>query len=534
MPQVVFDIENSFATITRYVVKGVMEQLMFLTGISNAEIIYNEPLGYGKNAAANSDPNAPALKLDAKDYFIVTYNERFDEQTIDPLSNVIEHVAIYQHSKLGINLRPITNKANIEFNLVYRSKSYNTLAVWLSRFQRNKIVREPHNYHDILYNYTIPEVIGAYLYDVYHLMMNVEPYTGLTLKEYMKTHYCEGLMSRSNLSKTKNALAINVNSKYNLGRFTSLPDEISSDKDKLTHEISFNYTLTYDKVVELLLEYQIFIHNQRVDTIYDNYFVRENYPKKTDEGRRTFTGLIHEVTARPEWYKVDVQDIFLEPIDKFLPTFPAVLTSTMLMAPMQVDGNSLTLVENINNLPNPKFPNWIKPKMLEFHEEVTKTYGFPFMLTLYAVDDKQKISVIEMDATGLITTTSDMDLRKRYYLRLSLLLDLRKLPLWLLRLLAKDKDFMLMLLLTINPKADLSKLKYLSNGTIIDIKSLLELLNDPSFINGIFSIYGYNHSNKNAYGYYINSNEYLNENFNPSTTVNEIQVIVKEKKNASV
>ena len=96
MPQVVFDIENSFATITRYVVKGVMEQLMFLTGISNAEIIYNEPLGYGKNSAANSDPNAPALKLDAKDYFIVTYNERFDEQTIDPLSNVIEHVAIYQ------------------------------------------------------------------------------------------------------------------------------------------------------------------------------------------------------------------------------------------------------------------------------------------------------------------------------------------------------------------------------------------------------------------------------------------------------
>lgn len=504
MPHVVFDIENSFATITRYVVKSVMEQLMFFTGITDAEIIYNEPLGYGKNSAANSDPNAPALKLDAKDYFIVTYNERFDEQVIDPFSTTIEHNPIFQHSQLGVYLRPITNKANIEFNLIYRSKSYNRLAVWLSRFQRNRIVRDASNYHDIRYNYTLPDVIIAYLYDIYHLSEGVEPY-GLTLKEFNQLHYTKGLMSRSNISKTKNTLAINVESKHNLGRFTSLPEEISSDKDKLIHEVNFNYSLTYDKVVELLLEFQIFIHNQRIDSVYNDFFVRENYPKVTSDGERTFTGFVNTATERLDWYRVTIDDIFLDPIDHWIPTLSKSAYSTMLLAPIQIDTNNLTLVEDIDNFPVEKFPTIVKDFMKIFYQYTTTIYQFPYTLTLYAVDKEEKMSVINMDINGHITSENDLLLRKRYYLQLSLLLDLRRLPRWMLKLLCQYPQYLIDLLMRINGRFTADMLKLLNGGTLVDFESFWKLINSDLFTKNPLLGYGNASFNNQLFGYYNES-----------------------------
>lgn len=495
MPHAVFAIDHSFATITRYVVKSVMEQLMFLTGIKDAEIIYNEPLGYGKNQAATQNPDAPALKLDSKDYFIVTYNERYDEQTIDPLANVVEHNAIFQHTELGVYLRPITCKANIEFTLKYRSKNYNNLVTWLARFQRNKIVREPHNYHDVLYNYTIPTVIGAYIYDVYMLTTYVEPYPGLTLKDFYKTHYCEGLMGRKNASGTKSALAINVNSRNNLGRYTSLPDEITTDKDKAYHEISFNYTLTYDKVVELLLEYQIFIHNQRIDNIYDQFFVREDRPVESTQGRTAWTGTIHSVTENRAWHHVEIEDIFIDPIDHWTPTMAPVSTSSMMLAPMMIDTNDLTLVENISNFPVDKFPQWIKDLMLQYHEYVTTPFHFPFTLTLYSVGKQTKIIPITMDNTGEIRSTSPLEIRKRHYLRLSLLTDLRRLPAEMLKRLCLQKDDLIDIIMAINPNYPVGDLRYTGAGANVQYESLWLLINNPnylpfqSFSNQLFGYY---------------------------------------------
>lgn len=506
MPSTVIDIENNFATITRFVTEGVMKQLMHITGIEGAELVYNEPLGYGKNAAANSRPNAPALKLDSKDYLIVTYNERFDRQAIDPITSQEEHNYVFLHSKLGVRLRPVTSRANIEYTLTYRSKSYNKLSVWLSRFQRNKIIREPHNYHNIMYNYTIPDVIGAYIYDVYHLSEAVAPY-GLTLKEFYQKHYTDGLMSRSNLSKTKNALAINVMSKKNLGYFTDLPETIESDKDKLVHEVSFSYTLEYDKVVELLLEYQIYIHNQRIDKIYDRFFVKENYPTDESQGERTFSGFVHTATEKLNWYKVQYKDIFFDPVDRWYHPTPTKFTSTVMMSPLQVSATDLRAIENINSFPDAKFPAMAKTIMQFFSDHVTTTYGFPFVLELFAVDNEIRSIPIEMDSSGVMTSTIDLDIRKRHYLRLSLLVDLRLLPIEILKLLCKHPDWIIFILQTINPNIATDKLRILGNGSIVDYESLWNLLNTapPLNTNGI-DRGSLNNFNSNLFGYYIEHN----------------------------
>jgi hypothetical protein len=511
MPSTVFDVENNFATITRFVTEAVMKQLMHVTGIEGAEIIYNEPLGYGKNAAANSRPDAPALKLDAKDYLIVTYNERFDGQAIDPLAHQEEHNYVFLHSKLGIRLRPITSRANIEFSLTYRSKSYNKLSVWLSRFQRNKVVREPHNYHSLMYNYTLPDVLGAYVYDVYHLSEAVEPY-GLTMKEYFARHFTQGLISRSNLSKTKNALAINVLADNNLGFFTSLPEDIESDKDKLVHEINFNYTLQYDKVVELLLEYQIYIHNQRIDKIYDKFFVGENHPQDRKQGNRTFTGFVNTATEKEGWYKVNFPDVFFDPIDRWHPFTVSTATSTMLMSPIRIAANDLRAIENINSFPDAKFPALVKTIMMEIYESVCTMYGSPFVLELFAVDDETRSIPITMDATGEIRSTIDLDLRKRHYLRLSLLLDLRLLPIEMLRFLCRHPDWVIYILQTINPKIAVDQLRLLGGGLMVDYESLWKLLNSAPPLNdgripmGSFNNANLSSFNSNLFGYYIEHN----------------------------
>lgn len=508
MPNTVFNIEDGFATISRFVSKAVLDQLIHFTSINDVEIIFNEPLGVGKNSASNTDPDAMALKLDAKDYLIVTCNERFDQAYVGALTTHEESLLVFKDSELGLLVKPITAWANIEFSIVYRSKSYNTLSTWLNRFQRNKLIREPFNYHNLTYNYTLPGVVVAYLYDCYQLTQNIAPpVPAQTLKEYYAMHYTKGLMARSNLNGVNNAIAINVAAKGNLGWFSSLPEDIRTETEKLYHEVEFTYNLQYDKVTDILLEYQMYIHNQRIDDIYIPYFKPEDDPIDTHHGMRAFSGFVNTVTEKDGYYKLSIDDIFFDDMDTWLPTITTGGTTTMLMVPIQLDPLDLRLVLDLNDVPTTHYPVTAKDIIMYFWADVCKPYLSPFMIELYEVGKTEKPIPCSMDINGLITSNVDLDLRKRHYIRISLLIDLSKLPISVLIFLSTRPGWLIFILHMIDPtiKTDGSPgaLRFLAGGTRIDLASLWDVLNKRSWA-WSQDFMGWN---TNVFGYYVESSQ---------------------------
>lgn len=488
MPNAILQIEDSHASITRLITESVMKQVLYYTDIHGAEIIYNEPLGHGKNAAANSNPDGPTLKLDSKDYLIVNYVERFDTGYVGAFSTADEHLLIFKDTDLGIRAKPLTALATIELEITYRSKSYNTINMWLSRFQRNKLIREPHNYHNLNYNYLIPDVMAAYIYDVYKLIQNVAPPdVPITMKDYFNQHYTKGLVTRSNLAGKNNSYAINVESKGQLGYFTSLPEQVSSDKDKLFHEVTFTYVLNYEKPTDIILEYQVFIHNQRIDKVYTPFFKPSDPAPDVHTGLRTFSGGVNTGTERLGWYKLELPDIFLDKLDTFHPAMPIPRTSTMLIVPIQLDPNDKTLVSNIDDIPSNSYHTLANTLLKQWYAEATVPYASPFHLELYEVGATERSMPITMDVNGVIRTNVEMDLRKRHYLRISVLVDLTMCSSAIIRELLKNISWVRSLLLMLNPDVNLGDdpnvvggLKYLFNGTIVDSESFYLLIGRPS------------------------------------------------------
>lgn len=517
MPNVIFDINDSFATISRFAAQSVIEQLMLLTGINDAEIIYKEIIGHGKNAAAIQNPDAPVLKLDSNDYLIVEYKERSHEEVINTSAEKEEFIPIFNHPELGILVKPVCNKTVMTFDITYRSKSYNTLQTWLARFQRNKITRVTGNYHDLRYNYTLPDIIIAYIYDVYMLSSQVAPDDPLlSMKDWYAKYYTKGLMTRSNMGGQNTTFAVNINSKGNEGYYDSLPDDISTDKDKQTHEINFTYVLTFDKVASLILEYQLYIHNQRIDNAYDPFFTLVNRPVDSHTGLRTFSGQVLTSTERPDWYKLNMVDVFYEDLDRWHPPHPAKSTSTILMLPIQLNENDLTEIVDIDDVPSEFLNNTIKTIMKLKPEWGTKLYGFPLIVELFAVDNLTKTIPLNMDIDGNVFTNVDMDLRKRHYLRFSLLLDLTLLPVEVLRWLCQNPSSAIFILNMIDPNILIkSPIKYLAGGTIIDEGYFFNLINvlagknpyvnDISLSNTLGNYYN-NSWNDQLFGYYLSTN----------------------------
>ena len=147
------------------------------------------------------------------------------------------------------------------------------------------------------------------------------------------------------------------------------------------------------------------------------------------------------------------------------------------MIPLQVNDQDLNEVVTLTDIPDASLPAIVKEIMLAYYVQSVTPYSSPFLVELFAVDNEERSIPLEMDEFGVISSTIDLELRKRHYLRLSLLVDLRRLPRRVLQALAKEPTWMLAIINMINPNAPTDNLKVLGGGAALQMESLENLLN---------------------------------------------------------
>lgn len=468
MPKIVIPLENTDSTVTRLVAKSVIEALVYSTEMPEiTDIIYIQR--GGKSLSSQTNNNSEPLKLDVDNYIQVEYHEINTESYIDVSKYQDEFPAILSIPKVGVAVTPMHNRVDLEMTFTYKSKNYGDLTNWLNAFKRRLLNCEAAGYHDVLYNYSIPDGILAYINQVYQATERVAPY-GITLKQFMQRYFAaNGLMVRKNLSNSQQQLAINIKNTGCLGRFTQLPEVQETGREPPISTLTFTYTLTYDRVTALILEYQLYVHNQLLDLKLINpyYDIRPHFNQHS--GHLTVSQSVNMVTK--DIYGIDnLSDPNIAAIDGWRPRSMYNNLVGKLITPIQLNPNALTEILDINDLVSLGMPQQLITFMLLFKIPIFQLYKWFVYVDLFEVNDKiTKIPLLIEPNTTMIKAGFALDLRNRYYLRLSSNLDLTHID-W--NALLNYYDLLFWLFGWLYPGVSITALE---NG-LLDMNSILEVI----------------------------------------------------------
>lgn len=490
MSIVLIDLENTENTISRRVAKTVTEDILRLTGMENVEIVYNERRGAVNNPANSNNPEEAHLRLDTGDRVYVEYTEQPNDERFSLLKTMREEPSIFRATDLGIYIAPVCLKTIMEFRFEIRSKSYDKLNKWMNRLRHNLTIRDVGNTHNVLYEYTIPEGVVAYIYDVHALTERVEGYNR-SLKDFINTHFSKGLISRQNLSGSQKRLAMNVMKSGTLGFFTDVPTEIETDKDRTSSSVTLSYRIEYDKAAFLGMEYQVYIHNQRIPQIYIDMFHTPATPKLDDyRGIPQIASLIYEVVGKEKWRFVSIEDTFMDPADRWHPAYPTPNTSTMAILPLAVDLDDRHDVLDLHEISNDVSWDDLIEVMELLGDKLLNGNKSPILVELYAVSDKESNLELSIDGNIHVRSLSILNPRERHYLRIAISNDLSK-CFEGLTILQKYPSLLLRLLQTLDPRVTMDHLTVIGNGTYVTTDSLKDVISNLAGTNAEYkSFYG--------------------------------------------
>lgn len=424
MPRVNIPITQTDSTITRSVARSVVKELLHLTGIGGRPITYKQRTNQQINFTT-ADELKP-LVLDSQNMLVVEYNEVLDPEQLNPSRARVPYGPIMSAPAYGIRLSPYHSETVMDLTITLRDTNYNSLIEWLAKLNLQSQIKSGSNLHDLEYNYNIPLSIVAYVNSMYTACTTKDS-IGLSPVEFMDRYFNPGVVVRRNVDGSARSLAISVTNLSALGSFINIPDTASTEKEGSYSEVVISYRLTYAKPTSIELFFQPFVHNQFINT--DGLL--PHAVRTPVQAPDTVNPPAHLQTLDQYPNKaLDVPNsVFLLNVDKWYPTTPTPHTNSIVISPFQISDTIPSLLLNLTDLLGTNLDQDMLDLILRAEMDVVNVYASPILVEVFAVSDITKIVPITVSPTLDVETTVAIDLRARYYIRVSLVNDLSQVSL---------------------------------------------------------------------------------------------------------
>lgn len=423
MSHVLIPVDNTDVTVTRMAAEQSVKSIMGKLKIPRIEQIKYIPRGDKSNVSPLGN-NDNALQLDLDKYIIVEYAETFDEDACDNKPNVLEYQPLFTNKAIGVAAVPLHTKVKLELTISYRSTNYDDLTKCLNEFRLWKQQGLTSLYHDVNYNYTIPRSVLEYLNQCHQLTESVAPY-GTSLKDFMLDGFGEsGINIRKNITGSKSRLVYNGTMKRCLGIFTSAPDVIETSREPPKSELRFTYVLYYERINYVRLVYQKYIHNQVIDlTVLTPYYSHRPFFNPW-VGYRPVSQEI-ELLTQTTFNTPDNIIRIPGDDDGWLPNFTTKDMRVLMVVPLWVDPLNRKSIFPIDEFKELGFIPELVDNLKLYPDLLLVPYRWFFYVEVWEVNRKTyKIPIEVVD--GVIQAKTDMDLRSRHYMQISICTNVSK------------------------------------------------------------------------------------------------------------
>lgn len=456
MPQFAYEIPDVDVMITRPITMGIIRSIIGVAGMPDDTFIEYAGDENGIPTWRSTLDKQPFDYSDTARFGFygkvkVGYSE---EPEPDKILNTAfyyqDNNVLWADPELGIYLTGYREPVRAALNFTYRTRDKNEAKNWQSRMRRLMKRHFIDQSFQSDFNYVLPKTLFDFYDNFYKLREKVAGY-GDTFQDWFK----KGLLADYSVlidQAGRNPEFVFRETQFDiLGyfEFDTPPTEEKVD-DGTAYEIEFTYRFSFDRPIGYVLQYPLVIHNQLVP--------KTHRSQTTWYDSEPFTGRGSISTTR---YRMLFQDQFgfknlnrghiVPSFDDWMPTRVSPDTTNFVQFLIQVDQENRNRVLTLTDLPKMSFDPLLIEYMKETREFLTKRTGSWVHITVYADDRPMDPRDISVDENLTLWSNTELDLRRRYHVRIGFFTQLMLLQRFAIDLLSKRSDYLKMVIDALDP-----------------------------------------------------------------------------------
>ena len=339
-----------------------------------------------------------------------------------------ENVPFFVDNKLGVRMFPVYSNTEMTIQFTYRAANRATAR----RFRDEALVRtaqgRQENVHEIAYHYPIP-------YEYLHLLKHIHDLReaqggyGETFDKWMVDHLSAKATNLTTVTGSKPMLVIAENQIRPLGwfDFSALPQPEQKDNDTGPYLVTFEYHLTFDKVIAAVAHYPLVVHNQLID---EGWYEKPHASGNIlDPERRTAVGsysryAMDHIARLNQHHCVPKTGARVPVFDDWVPKTEHPSTLTLATLLIGVNSEDLHEVIDLKDLEDYTLDADVQA-FLQTEATFLNTFTESVVyLSLYRGDVPITDGSLVIDSNLIVRSNLPLDLRETYHLRMMLISDL--------------------------------------------------------------------------------------------------------------
>jgi hypothetical protein len=425
MPKIVSPVSDLYWTLDRPVVYELVRDLMELTQISNkTPISFFGDEDKQSQVGSTVDAGQAQNRWPYDERVTIEVEEVYDENSLGSTAVTrTEHMPFIQDNDLGVSVRPVYVATTLNIIFKYRARDRNQANRWRNDRRMRTSQGQECTLHDITYHYRLPTEQLAILREIHALRENVAGY-GQDFNTYLTSIASRNFGLVTNQAARDATWVVHESQVRVVGTwdYTGTPEKAEKDGEADAWTVGFAYKVQYQKPLGCMIAYPVIIHNQVIGT---DYRPPEPSVKKIEDAysRRSISGgylQAFETDSRMLLLQGDI-GITLPAFDDWLPMSVTPTTVKVFTAAVLVDPSRPRYLFNLADLGEVR----LKDDILDLirtteYAYLSSDYASIFNLTLYR--DMRPATQVScyVDANLDVWASADLDLRKMYHVRFSL------------------------------------------------------------------------------------------------------------------
>jgi hypothetical protein len=415
-------------SVERPVTLSVVKDVERITGIAcDVQLNFFGPEGKRYQKQNNVIPGQPEDSFGFNEQVTVDVQEEFDLDAV--LSSALsrpEHHPIFRDDDLRFYIKPVYAQTKVTVAFKYRSSDRNQALMWRNQMHMLATAYVSVLLHEVEYDYQLNEEVLEIVMEVWKLRETVEGY-GESASEY----FTKRLSPKAHLMSSQNgkskAWAIKEKQTEVQGYFEF--EKIPEKAEKESHDTwasTFSYIFEYMKPIGCFVQYPLVIHNQMVDERFIP--AKKTYALEDRRIRRSLSNLCFSNfrSDSDNQAAFGYEGMNLPDFDDWRPSEVLPTTVKVFTAQVAISSEDKRTLLNLEELGDVK----LSPDLLEWFKageyiHLVKAFRSIFQVSLYEDDKRLDESLYTLDPDLTVRSFDDLDIRKIYHVRLSIVTDLR-------------------------------------------------------------------------------------------------------------
>lgn len=430
MPSVALAVPETHEPITRPVCFNVARSLIELTGMPSDTSVYI--IGEGRQAPMkgsklgdqklgdNTFSEDNRLKIDIAESYI-------ENMALASPVKRLENALVFSDQELGVEIKPAYTATEVTLNIEFRTDDRQSAEKWRDDMRAKASMSREALLHELVYHYPIPK---EYLVILNHIQKLKEEQAGYgeSLRDWFARCFTKRVTSKTTMTGTEPTLAINEKQVGVLGQFDFdfVPEKSEPNDDHPSWVVNFTYKFVYDKPTECIMNYPLLVHNKLISSKFRS--TEPPYDFERGKNHWSLSRYAYEGVRRMANHTKRVAGFSIPTWDDWLPRWVPPHTTTLFNVMLMVDPNDRQALMSMGDIPSefeidPDLINYMKSEHMWLHE----FGGAAVLVTLFRDDVPLESDYVTVDENLNMRSTVDLDLRRRYHIRISVVNDFFKL-----------------------------------------------------------------------------------------------------------